>query len=405
MNHFFKKTTIGFMILALCACQVSAPQKTIENEPEPIIEIKTEAPKAAMNWHDYVAAFSLNIPNNQRIDSAKAAILKHPHYVAQVLQHAQPYLPFIIKQLKANHLPVELALLPFIESNYKIKRQYTEKAAGLWQFMPITAKAFALEKDKTYDARLDVIYSTKAAIAFLKQLNADFNGDWLLTLAAYNSGAGTVRKAIRRNEKLGLKTNYWALSLPQETMNYVPKFLAIVEIVKHAEEFDIALPSFEHKSSWIAVQVKQKMSLTAIEKLLNVDHEAFIKANPAFLSNYLKPNVPIYVKEKIFNALDLTPLTQIEKAQYVDFSVPIAPLESIKTTKRIYEHIDAKTLAQYEAELKKVTTIEHKVKAGETLGAIAQHYHVKRSEIIKWNQLKNPNHLKQGQSLILYQRQ
>lgn len=157
------------------------------------------------------------------------------------LERAKPYLRHIIKQVEAKGLPSEIALLPFVESAFKVDAFSHKKAAGLWQIMPRTGRYLGLKVSKEYDGRLDVHASTKAAITYLDRLSKRFNGDWLIALAAYNAGQGRVSKAIKLNQQKGRKTDFWSLQLPKETRHYVPHFLAIVEIINNPDEYGIEL--------------------------------------------------------------------------------------------------------------------------------------------------------------------
>lgn len=156
--------------------------------------------------------------------------------------NAKPYLYHIVEQLEQRGMPSELALLPMIESAFQPKATSPKGAAGLWQFMPATGRQYGLKKRRGYDERRDLVASTRAALDYLEFLHEEFDHDWMLALAAYNSGEGTVHKAIKKNQRAGKGTTFWSLSLPKETQNYVPKLLALAEVIKNADEHDISLP-------------------------------------------------------------------------------------------------------------------------------------------------------------------
>lgn len=141
-------------------------------------------------------------------------------------------LDYIINQLEKRDLPGELALIPMIESNFKTQARSHRGAVGLWQFMPKTGRAFGLNCSAKNDARKDVKASTRAALDYLEYLHKRFNKDWMLALAAYNAGEGTVKRAISRNKRQGKGTSFWSLKLPYETTQYVPKILGLMQYVK-----------------------------------------------------------------------------------------------------------------------------------------------------------------------------
>jgi hypothetical protein len=145
---------------------------------------------------------------------------------------ANPHFRYIVDQLEKKKMPLELALLPVVESNYKPNAVSCKGAAGIWQIMPKTGKSLGLKRKGSYDGRKDIKASTKAALNYLEYLHEKFNNDWMLALAAYNAGEGTVSKAIKKNIKHGKPTSFWHLKLPTETKNYVPKFIAIARVAK-----------------------------------------------------------------------------------------------------------------------------------------------------------------------------
>lgn len=331
-----------FVLSMLVACRADLDSQSAESTQASVSEsIPSTVHYQHINWAEIQPLLKLTIPENQRTKKEKELLLKQPHYIEIVLQNSEPYLPFIIKQLEENKLPIALALLPFIESNYNIKSVPKGRAAGLWQIMPATGRSLDLKQTNNYDARLDIVASTTAAISLLKTLNQQFNGDWLLTLAAYNSGGSTVRKAIKKNQQLNLPTDYWSLALPQETMRYIPKFLAILEIVKNNQDYNITLPEFTPHNQLRILQVKEKTSLGTVAQLLKIDAYELKKLNPAFLATTADKKTLIYVKNG-----DLKPAEKQAINKLVQFKKPIKItlatyhegeiIESIQLTNKIY---------------------------------------------------------------------
>ena len=155
----------------------------------------------------------------------------HTEYLNRVMKRSEPFLHYILEEAEKRNLPTELVLLPIVESAFQPFAYSHGRAAGLWQFIPSTGKLYGLRQDWWYDGRRDVHASTQAALKYLSNLNKIFKGNWLHALAAYNSGPGTVLKAIKKNKRLNRPTDFWHLKLPLETRAYVPKLLALKELI------------------------------------------------------------------------------------------------------------------------------------------------------------------------------
>jgi soluble lytic murein transglycosylase-like protein len=228
---------------------------------------------------------------NERINKQIAWYSQRPSYLQEVAERARPYLYHIVSGLAANHLPAELALLPIVESAYQPTAESPKSAAGLWQFMPSTGLDFDLAQSERYDGRLDIEASTEAAIRYLSFLKRHFNGDWLLALAAYNCGLGRVDDAISSNRANGLPTDYWSLHLPEETQDYVPRFLALSSIFANPKTYGLKLPAVKNEPYFVKVKVDRrfdidylsKKQLTVIAELANLSYEQFVQLNPGYL--------------------------------------------------------------------------------------------------------------------------
>lgn len=166
---------------------------------------------------------------------------KHPEYIHRVIARADPFLYYIMEEIEKRNMPAELVLLPIVESAYQPFAYSHGRAAGIWQFIPSTGRMYGLKQNWWYDGRRDIYASTQAALNYLDNMHKQFDGDWLLALAAYNSGSGTVQRAIKRNKRLERPTDFWHLKLPKETSAYVPKLLALKEIIANPEKYEISL--------------------------------------------------------------------------------------------------------------------------------------------------------------------
>ena len=193
--------------------------------------------------------------------------------------------------MEKNNLPFELALLPIVESGYQPYAYSPSKAAGIWQFIPPTAKEYGLRRNWWYDGRRDIDKSTKAAAHFLKDMHRHFKRDWLLAIASYNTGAGKVGRSIKKaNYTLGDKT-FWDLDLPRETEVYVPKLIALRDIISNPSAYGVKLPNLRNKPTTSFVQVKYPIDFFTISILSDVDEKLIHQLNPGFSSWYFIPSM------------------------------------------------------------------------------------------------------------------
>ncbi|MED5621751.1 transglycosylase SLT domain-containing protein [Ideonella sp. BN130291] len=202
-----------------------------------------------------------------------------PDYVQRMTERGGRYLYHIVEEVEKRGLPSELALLPFIESAFNPQANSVANASGMWQFVPATGRDFSLKQNIFRDDRRDVLASTRAALDYLTRLNAEFN-DWHLTLAAYNWGVGNVRKAIARNQRAGLPTDYLSLRMPDETRNYVPKLQAVKNIVLRPETFSLSLPVLANHPYFLSVPIERDMDVDLAARLAGLSTDEFKLLNP-----------------------------------------------------------------------------------------------------------------------------
>jgi len=203
-----------------------------------------------------------------------------PESVLIMSQRASKYLYHIVDELDRRGLPTELALLPFVESAYNPTALSRSQASGLWQFIPSTGKHYKLDQDWWRDMRRDPIASTSAALDYLSYLY-EFQGDWYLALASYNWGEGAVRRALERNEKQGLPLDYRALTMPEETRNYVPKLQAIKNIIASPEKYGITLPGISNTPYFTTVKKMQNIDVVVAAELAEMSVDEFKELNPS----------------------------------------------------------------------------------------------------------------------------
>jgi len=202
-----------------------------------------------------------------------------PDYVQRMTERGGRYLFHIVEELERRGMPTELALLPFIESAFNPQAMSSAKASGMWQFIPSTGKDFALKQNVFRDDRRDVLASTRAALDYLQRLYGMF-GDWQLALAAYNWGEGNVQRAIARNQKLGLPTDYSSLKMPAETAYYVPKLQAVKNIVSRPADFGLALPTLMNHPYFLSVPIERDMDVDVAARLAGMPLADFQNLNP-----------------------------------------------------------------------------------------------------------------------------
>jgi membrane-bound lytic murein transglycosylase D len=203
-----------------------------------------------------------------------------PDYVQRMTGRGSRYLFHVVEEINRRNMPTELALLPFIESAFNPQAMSSARASGMWQFMPATGKDFELKQNLFRDDRRDVLASTRAALDYLQRLNRMF-GDWHLALAAYNWGEGNVQKAIARNQRQGLPTDYLSLNMPPETRNYVPKLHAVRNIVLQPERFGLSLPPVENHPYFVSVPIQRDMDVTLASRLAGLPLDEFKALNPS----------------------------------------------------------------------------------------------------------------------------
>ena len=203
-----------------------------------------------------------------------------PDYFQRMTERSSRYLFHIVEEIERRNMPMELALLPFIESAFNPQAVSSARAAGMWQFMPATGESFDLKQNVFRDDRRDVLASTRAALDYLEQLHTRF-GDWHLALAAYNWGQGNVNKAVTRNQAQGLPTSYTDLNMPQETRMYVPKLQAVKNLVARPEAFNVQLPAIGNHPFFDTVTLERDMDVAVIASLSNVSERDFRTLNPS----------------------------------------------------------------------------------------------------------------------------
>lgn len=315
-------------------------------------------------WDVLRGQFSLNHETTQpEVQQQIRWIIAHPSYLQKVARQSQPYIYHIVTEIRKRKLPGELALIPMIESAYDPFAYSGAGAAGLWQLMPGTGTELGLKQDWWYDGRRSIGPSTNAALTYLDYLNHFFNGDWLLAFAAYDSGEGTMMRIIKNSGQT--KTiHFWSLNVPQETKAYIPRVLALAEVIQNPQRYRIQLPDIPHAPYFEEVNIGSQIDLNHAAKLAGISYKEIIKLNPGFNRWATAPYRPYKL---------LIPANKVN-----DFSRNLANV----------------------ADEDRVSWTRHKVSAGDNLVLIAQKYHTTVNLIKDLNQLKS-NSVKKGQFVLI----
>lgn len=365
----------------------------------------------------------------------------NPEYIQRVLERAEPFLYYILEETQKRNLPTELVLLPIVESAFRPFAYSHGRAAGLWQFIPSTGRAYGLKQNWWYDGRRDIYASTQAALKYLTRLHRIFDGDWLLALAAYNSGEGTVKKAIRKNKKRNQPTDFWSLTLPKETVRYVPRLLALKKVITHPENHNIDLHFIADEPGFSSVKTNAQIDLALAAELAGIELETLYRYNPGFNRwatdpdgphQLLLPTTSAALFEANYAALPANKHLQWQRhkikqgeslgriASQYRTSIPHLKKANkmrsneIKEGQFILIPVSSKqknryTLSSSErlkslqgTEQKNKTRIKHTVKRGESIWSIAKKHHVKRRELAKWNGLAIKDSVATGQNLVIW---
>ncbi len=365
--------------------------------------------------------------------------MAHSDYLERTAARASPYVYYILQQIKKRNMPAEIALLPIIESGYNPFAHSGAGAAGLWQIMPSTGLGFSLRANWWYDGRRDFYVATPAALDYLQYLSTLFHGDWLLAIAAYNSGEGTINAAIRYNHEHSRPTDFWNLKLPEQTRVYVPSLLAVAVILSHPEEYPIKWPRTKIEPAIAPVPVGKQIALDKAADLAGISVEEIYYLNPGYTRWATDPSgnhTLILPADKVDDFKDnLAKLPANEWVTWDSYVVKARDtIEKIakkfRTTPKVIQQINNMKTRQLEPgstlRLPKIATSNtdtisnpatnyamsnrtmappepqtYIVKKYDTLKSIARQYRVDIRNLMFWNQLKAKDKLTPGTALII----
>ncbi|MDP4733144.1 MAG: transglycosylase SLT domain-containing protein [Limnohabitans sp.] len=411
-------------------------EKPVELKPHAVVGLQEKIDI----WERIRRGFGMPDLDNDLVRNREQWYASRPDYMLRMTERSRPYLFHIVEELERRQMPMELALLPFIESAFNPQAVSSAKAAGMWQFMPATGKFFDLKQNLFRDERRDVLESTRAALDYLQKLHSMF-GDWHLALAAYNWGEGSVGRALARNKAKGLPLTYSDLRMPNETRFYVPKLQAIKNIVAQPEAFNTQLPLIQNHPYFKSVAIDRDIDVAMAAKLANVSLEDFKALNPAMnrpvilaagtpqillpwdnaqvfesnmqanperrLSSWTAWQAPRTMRaEEVAKQVGMTTeqlrsVNGIPARMLVKTGSTLLVPRQGKLDNDVTEHLadNGHLLLAPEVVLRKIRV---KARPGDTLARLASRHGVSAANLADWNRLKPNASLSKGQSLAIY---
>ncbi len=371
-------------------------------------------------WFRINNGYKMKERPSRRIRNFEKWYSQRPEYVERMIERSEKYLFYVVGEVEKRNMPMEIALLPMIESAYNPISTSRKKAAGMWQFIPATGRVYGLEQNWWLDNRRNVVKSTNAALNYLEKLHKEF-GTWELALASYNAGEGRIRRAIKRNRRNKKSTGYYSLRLPKETKNYVPKLFAIKNIIGNPRKYGLNLPKIKNQPYFEYVEVNKNIDTQLVTRLAEISIEEFQLLNPQHKRPVInvknapqKINLPcqnIHIFNYNFHNYD-KPLSnwnaykpkkkesvaQVAKKFGIDrkILIQVNRLERRKSFRRnstilipnkdaitTYFPTNVNELYNYSS----ITT--HKVSSGETLSHISDKYNISVRDIKEFNELRS----------------
>ena len=409
--------------------------------PEPEAQPATLTPAQYADLFDRIrTGFTLPDADEQSVDEQLSWYASNPEYLQRAFGRADMYLYYIVTQLEARHMPLELALLPVIESAFEPYAYSRARAAGLWQFISGTGSRFGLKQDWWYDGRRDVVASTSAALDYLQALHNEFNGDWLLAIAAYNCGELAVEHAVQVNQAENRPIDFWHLRLPRETEAYVPKLLAMRRLVENPAKYGLEFSPIPNEPYFERVSTGGQINLQVAAQIAGITAEEVYDLNPAFHRWATDPTGPFYLllpvnAAPVFtqNVAQLTPDERMGIEHYEvrrrdsvysvarRFKTTVAILRKLNTMPAgrltVGEDIEVPATtftlpenvriaaARVDGHARWGRSVQFQVvRRGDTLWSIARHYRMSARTLARMNGISVHHTLRPGQKLRLYAR-
>lgn len=419
-----KLTTILVMSVAVASCahqipetplsttnqaniadsQQAASESAVTNETSDV-SLQGQSTRHSDLWQRIRESLALADVSNSQVDKQIQRLKKNKEIEAMVTR-GEPLLHYLLELAERRGMPAELVLIPMIESSFKPDALSPGNAAGLWQIRPATARNFGLTVNKRYDQRYDIHASTLAAFDYLEYLYDFFDGDWLLAVAAYNCGEGTVQKAMRSKQRKDKKDDYWALdNLPRITRNYVPKMLALAQIIAKPEAHGVQLPHIDDKPYLFSLDIDSSVNPYELITTTGINSEIAFYFNPAFK----KKRVPdasyrllLPRQQAILLSNNLN--RSSNPIRLAEWSRPGQENNTTRSSAALFQHHQVRYSKKSDST--KTTHSEgnqltYTVSQGDTLENVARLYGVPVELLAQWNQLKTDSRLKKGQKLVI----
>lgn len=363
-----------------------------------------------------------------------------PDYVQRMTGRASRYLFHVVEEIQRRKMPTELALLPFIESAFNPQAMSSARASGMWQFMPATGKDFELKQNLFRDDRRDVLASTRAALDYLQRLYNQFN-DWHLALAAYNWGEGNVQRAINKNQRAGLPTDYLSINMPAETRNYVPKLHAVRNIIARPEVYGLTLTPIENHPYFVSVPIQRDIDATLAARLAGLPIDEFKALNPSmnkpvilaagtpqvllpydnaslFAHNLSEHKGPLAswtawvvprtmrpadaAREVGMNESTLRDVNHIPPKMLVKAGSALLVPRSQHRTQDVSESVADNAMMALAPDVPPLKRLTLKAGKRDTVAMIAKRYRVKPQQVADWNKVGAAATFKKGQNIVVY---
>lgn len=339
-------------------------------------------------WVTLGKGMKMKVPRNgeYHVQRQLAHFRRYPGFLAKMQRNARPYLYMIMTKLKQRGMPLELALIPAIESTYRNQATSPTGASGLWQFIKSTGREYGLTRSHLEDKRRDPLLATDAALDYLAYLGKLFNGDWELAIASYNGGQGTMMRARKANRRKGLPTDFWSLSVRTETTHYVPRLLALARMIKKPKKYHLKLQPIPAVKVLATTTVGRSVNLREVARAARLDPTGFSNLNARYTRQVTLPNRINRV---------IAPKNKLKEVRQALLSAKTVNTDSFfRNLKKDIRAVERRVVH------KKSTgrTLTHRVKKGETLSSIARKYGVSVSSIKSSNKLKS-NTVRVGQKL------
>lgn len=409
-------------------------------EPEQPLQLDTPALHADL-WARIRQGFAMPALDSPLVQEHERWYASRPDYVQRMTSRSARYLYHIVGEVERRRMPMELALLPFIESAFNPTAMSSARASGMWQFIPSTGRDYDLKQNLFRDDRRDVLASTRAALDYLGRLHRMF-GDWQLALAAYNWGEGNVRRAIARNERAGLPTDYASLSMPAETRHYVPKLMAVRQIVAAPQDFGLTLPEIQNHPYFVSVPIQRDIDVDLAARLAGLGVDEFRQLNPqhnkpvilaAGTPQVLLPfeNADLFVsrlkshrgplaswtawvvprtmrpaeaaRQAGLSEARLREVNRIPPRMLVKAGSALLVPRPAQRAADVSEHVADHAQIALAPDLPPLRKLRVKARKGDTLASVARRYRVSPVQLAQWNQVGAKARLNAGQVLVVYQ--